>query len=164
MNTMGDIISTMLVFSTMGVSSVLGGVQYHGENLLLFEYPMVLNTLHGTQDIPHMYHDIPHGTKITKDGISHTTEHPHSTHDILHGTKHPHSTHDIRTCIVITPYGTEHPLWYSRYPHGTHDIATVLKTPTVLHTHYTGWSCMKKMTFTQSGAPGHVFGLTNFSH
>ena len=100
----GDIISTMGVFSTMKV------------NLLLFEYPMVLNTLHGTHDIPHMYHYIPHGTKITKDGIPHTTEHPHSTHDILHGTKHPHSTHDIRTCIVITPYGTEHPLWYSRYP------------------------------------------------
>ena len=117
MNTMGDIMNTMGdIISTMGVSSVLGGVQYHGENLLLFEYPMVLNTLHGTHDIPHMYHDIPHGIKITKDGIPHTTEHPHSTHDILHGTKHPHSTHDIRTCIVITPYGTEHPLWYSRYP------------------------------------------------
>ena len=76
MNTVGDIISTMGVFSTMEVSSVLGGVQYHGENLLLFENHMVLNTLHGTHDIPHMYHDIPHGTKITKDGIPHTTEHP----------------------------------------------------------------------------------------
>ena len=40
-----------------------------GENLLLFEYPTVLNTLHGTHDIPHMYHDIPQGTQISKDGI-----------------------------------------------------------------------------------------------
>ena len=30
-----------------------------GENLLLFEYPTVLNTLHGTHDIPHMYHESP---------------------------------------------------------------------------------------------------------
>ena len=53
--------------------------------------PTVLNTSHGTHDIPHMHHDIPHGT-----------EHPHSTQD------NPHSTHDI-------PHGTEHPPWYSRY-------------------------------------------------
>ena len=52
--------------------------------------------------------------------------------------------------VLNIPYGTQDIL------HGTHDIATVLKTPTVLHTHYTGWSCMKKMTLTQSGAPGHV--------
>ena len=44
--------------------STVGGVQYHGgKNLLLFEYPMVLNTPYGT-------HDIPHGTQISKDGIS----------------------------------------------------------------------------------------------
>ena len=54
-----------------------------GKSLLLFEYPTVLNTPtvlmishHGTHDIPHMYHDIPHGTQISKDGI------PHGTHDI----------------------------------------------------------------------------------
>ena len=40
-----------------------------GENLLLFECPTVLNTPQGTHDIPHMYHDIPHGTQISKDGI-----------------------------------------------------------------------------------------------
>ena len=39
-----------------------GGVQYRGGHLLLFEYPMVLNTPNGT-------HDIPHGTQISKDGI-----------------------------------------------------------------------------------------------
>ena len=53
-----------------------------GGNLLLFEYPMVLNTPHSTHDIPHMYHDIPHDTQISKDGIPHSTEHPHGTHDI----------------------------------------------------------------------------------
>ena len=50
-----------------------------GGGLLLFEYP------HGTEhDISMciMYNDIPHGTQITKDGIPHGTEHPHSTHDI----------------------------------------------------------------------------------
>ena len=30
---------------------------------------------HGTHDIAHMYHDIPHGTQITKDDIPHGTEH-----------------------------------------------------------------------------------------
>ena len=62
------------------ILSTVGGVQYRGgyheyrggyheyrggcsvpwgKSLLLFEYPTVLNTLHGTHDIPHMYHDIP---------------------------------------------------------------------------------------------------------
>ena len=64
---------------------------------------------------------------------AHSTEHPprysrnpHIYYDIPHGTEHPtvlkissHSTHDI-------PHGIEHP--------------TVLNTPTVVHTHYTGWS------------------------
>ena len=81
---LGDILSTMGVFSTVGgiMSTVegyleyRGGVQYRGEyhdarggyheyrggcsvpwgkNLLLFEYPTVLNA--------------PHGTQISKDGI-----------------------------------------------------------------------------------------------
>ena len=50
----GDILSTMRVItSTMGVIEYCGdimgtveGVQYRGGNLLLFEYPMVLNTPH----------------------------------------------------------------------------------------------------------------------
>ena len=74
----GDILSIVGVFSTVGgYHDACGG--YHeycggcsvpwGESLLLFEYPMVLNTLHGTHDIPHMHHDIPHGTQISKDGI-----------------------------------------------------------------------------------------------
>ena len=37
-----------------------------------------------------LFHDIPHGTQITKDGT-------------------PHGTHDI-------PHGNEYPPWYSRYP------------------------------------------------
>ena len=56
--------------------STVEGVQYRGgKNLLLFEYPTVLDTPHGT-------HDIPHGTQISKDGIPHGTEHPQGTHDI----------------------------------------------------------------------------------
>ena len=40
--------------------STVEGVQYRGgKNLLLFEYPTVLNTPHSTHDIPHVYHDIP---------------------------------------------------------------------------------------------------------
>ena len=79
----GDILSTVGVFSTVGgyheyrggvILSTVGGYHdarggYHeyrggcsvpwGENQLLFEYPTVLNTPHGTHDIPHMHHDIP---------------------------------------------------------------------------------------------------------
>ena len=40
-----------------------------GENLLLFEYPTVLNTPTVLMISLHMYHDIPHGTQISKDGI-----------------------------------------------------------------------------------------------
>ena len=80
----GDILSTVGVFSTVGdimstvgvILSTVGDVQYRGgyheyrggcsvpwgKSLLLFEYPMVLNTPHGT-------HDILHGTQISKDGI-----------------------------------------------------------------------------------------------
>ena len=43
---------------------------------------------HGTQDIPHIYHDIPHGTEHPHG----TQDIPHGTHDIPHGTEHPHST------------------------------------------------------------------------
>ena len=59
------------VFSTVGdiminvgdIMSTVEGVQYRGgKSQLLFEYPTVLNTPHGT-------HDIPHGTQISKDGI-----------------------------------------------------------------------------------------------
>ena len=51
---------------------------------------------------------------------------PHGTQDI------PHIYHDI-------PHGTEHPPPYSRYPSTCIIVSpTVLNTPTVLHTHYTG--------------------------
>ena len=64
---------------------------------------MVLNTPHGTHDITHMYHDIPHGTQISKDGIPHNTEHPHGTQGNPHGTHHPHGTQDTPTFIMISP-------------------------------------------------------------
>ena len=74
----GDIMSTVGVFSTMGGYHPLkfeyrGG--YHDTCGGYHEYrgvfstvgysnnkrfpPTVLNTLHGTHDIPHMHHDIP---------------------------------------------------------------------------------------------------------
>ena len=40
-----------------------------GESQLLFEYPTVLNTPTVLMIYPHMHHDIPHGTQISKDGI-----------------------------------------------------------------------------------------------
>ena len=65
-----------------GYHEYRGGVQYHGGNLLLFEYPMILNTSTVLLIFLHMYHDIPHITQISNDGISHSTEDPHGTHDI----------------------------------------------------------------------------------
>ena len=75
--------STMGVFSTVGYS-----------NNKRFS-PTVLNTLHGTHDIPHVHHDIPHGTQDNPHGTQdnpHGTEHPHGTQDIPHGTEHSHGT------------------------------------------------------------------------
>ena len=54
-----------------------------GENLLLFEYPTVLNTPTVLMISPTCIMISPHGTQISKDGI------PHGTHDIPHGTEHP---------------------------------------------------------------------------
>ena len=86
---------------------------------------------HGTHDIPHMHHDTPTVLNI-----------PHGTQD------------NPPTVLKISPHGTEHPWRYSRYPpHLSWYPPTVLKisptvlmisptvlnTPTVLHTHYTGW-------------------------
>ena len=56
--------------------STVGVFRTMGETLLLFEYPIVLNTPTVLMLSPHMYHDIPHGTQISKDGIPHGTEHP----------------------------------------------------------------------------------------
>ena len=74
---MGDIMNTMRVFSTTW------------KNLLLFEYPMVLNNPTVLMISPQMYHDIPCSTQITKDGIPMVLNIPHNTHDI------PHIYHDI---------------------------------------------------------------------
>ena len=53
--------------------------------------PTVLNTPHGTQDIPTFITISPHGT-----------EHPHGTQDIPHGTEHPprYCTHIIQGGLV----------------------------------------------------------------
>ena len=107
-----------------------------GGNLLLFEYPTVLNTPTVLMISPHLYHDIPTVLKFQRmvsptvlntpmvliislhvhHDIPHCTEHPHGTHDILHGTHDiPHGTQDI-------PHGTEHPHGTQDMPHGIHDI------------------------------------------
>ena len=66
---------------------------------------------HGTQDIPHIYHDIP--TVLNTPTVLKIS--PHGTHDI------PHDTHDI-------PHGTEHPPWYWAPPHGTaHTLYRVVR-------------------------------------
>ena len=91
--------------------------------------PTVLNTLHGTHDIPHMHHDTPMVLNIPHS----IQDNPHGTHDI------PHGTHDI-------PHSTEHPHGTQDIPHIYHDSPTVLKisptvlimSPTVLHTHSQG--------------------------
>ena len=120
--------------------STVEGVQYRGgKSQLLFEYPTLLNTLHGTHDIPpHASWYPPTVLKFQRMVSPHGTEHPpryswypstvlmispHMHHDIpprywtsptvLKIT--PHGTHDI-------PHGTEHPPRYSRYPHIYHDI------------------------------------------
>ena len=75
----------------------LGQIHNLGQNTptVLMISPTVLNTLHGTQDIPHIYHDIPHGTEHPS---RYSRYPPHGTHDIPHGTEHPpqYCTHIIQ--------------------------------------------------------------------
>ena len=60
MSTVGVILSTVgdvqyhggIMMHVGDIMSTVEGVQYRGGSLLLFEYPTVLNTLHGTHDIP----------------------------------------------------------------------------------------------------------------
>ena len=75
----GDIMSTMEVFNTMG-----------GYDLLQSEYRGGCHEYLG-------------GTQITKDCIPHGTEHPHSTHDI------PHMYHDVPHCTEYCPRYSRYP-------------------------------------------------------
>ena len=133
------VLSTVGVFSTMGdimmhvgkYHEYCGGYhEYYGVFNTMGDsnnkrFPStVLNTLHGTHDIPHSTQDIPpwysrYPRTVLKISL-------HSTQDIHHS--------------------TEHPPQYSRYPSKVLKISLmvlmispmVLITPTVLHTHYTG--------------------------
>ena len=80
----GDILSTVGVFSTMGISWYMSLHIYHGT-------PTVLNIPHGTQDIPHMYHD-----------ILHCTEHPpwYCTH-VIQGDKMKWSS-SVQPCQCVS--------------------------------------------------------------
>ena len=66
------------------IMSTVEGVQYcGGKNLLLFEYPMVLNTPTVLMISPHMYHDIPPWYSNFKGWYPPTVPNiPHGTHDI----------------------------------------------------------------------------------
>ena len=132
-----------------GKLSTVGDIMSTVGDLSLFEYLTVLNTLHGTHDIPQMYHDIPprysnykrwYGTEYPPMVLSIPTvlSIPHGTQDKPHGTHDiPHSTHDI-------PHSTEHPAPVLNTPH-----------PTVLNTHYTGrYSLSFIMTFSSFGGGG----------
>ena len=141
-STVGDIMMHVgdIMMHVGDIMSTMEGVQYRGgKSLLLFEYPMVLNTPTVLTISPTCIMISPHGTQISKDDIPHGTEHPHSTqdiphiyHDIPHSTEHPHGTQDIPHGTHDIPHGTEHPPRY-------------WAPPTVLHTHYTGWLLIIKV-------------------
>ena len=148
----GDIISTMgIILSTVGDVQYCGGYhdacggnhEYYGgcsvpwrENLLLFEYPMVLNTPIVLMISPTCIMISPYGTQISKDSIPHGTEHPHGTHDIptcimISSTvlNIPHSTQDNPPWYSWYPHGIEHPHSTQGIPHGSHDIPPWYWTP-----------------------------------
>ena len=79
----GDILSTVGVFSNVGdIMSTMEGVQYRGGNLLLFEYPLVLNTPKVLLISPTCSMISPTVLKFQRMVSPHGTEHHHSIHDI----------------------------------------------------------------------------------
>ena len=113
-----------------GIMSTVGSVQYHGEKSFVIRVMisptciMISPTLLKLQRmVSPSGTDYPHGSH----GI------PHVHHDILHGTEYPHGTQDIPHIYQDIPHGTEYPPPYSRYP-----STSVMVSPTVLHTRYTG--------------------------
>ena len=79
MSTVGDIMSAVRGYHEYcggylechgGYSVPWGCSVQWGKMFCNLNTSKVLNTLHGTHDIPHMYHDIPH-----------STEYPHDTQD-----------------------------------------------------------------------------------
>ena len=145
MSTVGDILSTVGcsvlwgyhdkcggyleyrgVFSNVGdIMSTMEGVQYRGGNLLLFEYPMVLNTPKVLMISPTCSMISPTVLKFQRmvsPTVLNTTTvfmmFPHGHHDIPHGVEHPHRTQDNPHGTHDIPYGTEHPTVLGT-PHGT---------------------------------------------
>ena len=104
----GDIMSTVAVFSIV-----------RDTIFCYMSTSTVLNTPHGPQDIPHMNHDIPHGTQITKDNNPHGPEHPLSPPP-------PHVTHDI------PPRASWYPPQYSCRAGGAGPTTLTLVGPKIL--------------------------------
>ena len=87
---------------------------------------------------------------------------PHGTHDI------PHGTQDIPPHLswyppwYWTPHGTEDiPPWYSWYPPRYWTPPPYWAPPTVLHTHYTGWSSFPNQSFISCLASQYFHKLCN---
>ena len=127
-----------VILSTVGDTQCHGDImmhvggyhEYRGEKNFCY-----LSTLMVLMIPPHMYHDIPHSTQITKDGIPpwYWTPPRYSWylrlhHDIPHGTQdNPHGTHDIHPRYWAPPHDIPpHLSWYSptvqNIPHSTQDI------------------------------------------
>ena len=132
-STVGDIMSTLGGYlEYRGGCSVLWGVSWcmwgiswvpwrvfstAGGNLLLFEYPTVLNTPTVLMISPTCIMISPHGTQISKDGILHGTEHPPR-----YSWYRPRASWCLSTVLNI-PHGTQdNPHGTQDIPHGTHDI------------------------------------------
>ena len=123
------VLSTVGVFSTVGgYHEYLGGCSVPvpwGKSLLLFEYPMVLNTPTVLMISPHMHHDIPPRYSNFKGWYPPTILNtPHGTRDI------PHVHHDIpHVHHDIPPRYWTSPTVLKVTPHGTHDIPPWSWTP-----------------------------------
>ena len=168
MSTVGAILSTVvdtqylrdIMMYVEGISWVLWGV-FSTVGTIFCN----LSNMEGYHDTCGGYHEYLGGTQI-EDFVPYGTEHPHGTHDIPpRSSWYPSRYLVFPTVFKITPQYSKYPPlywtpprysrypphlswyppwywtspWYSRYPpHASWYPPTVLNTPTVLHTCYTG--------------------------
>ena len=81
--------------------------------------PTVLNTSHGTHDIPPRASWYPHGTEHPLRYSRYPPRYSWTPPTVMNT---PHGTQDIPQIYHDTPHGTEHPHGTQDIPHGTHDI------------------------------------------